>query len=541
MKNNSKADAFIVTKDDGSWDLIGANVLDKYTTKNNTARDGSKQIETLGWDYNSFHEPLYEPEQLLDLLEINTYHAKCVEDVALTSAGLGYTIGEVSEETSIDPVEKKKAENFLSGIKKLNKQLYQRQYDRGSMGYGAIEVIRTGRSNSPITNLKQIPGQHLRRHRDGIRVKQQIGNKTVWFVIYGENYDRHGRPFDVDAETGEICRYNSLAGPNRANEILWSQDYTSKTQFYGMPRIAPAIPTIEGDLSRTQYNTSFFRNYGLPAFAVLISGDFEDYDKEPGDEGYDFTKTLKYKISQQVKEVMKNPHSAMTILMPSEGEEGNVEIKLQPLSVETKEASFRLYRRDNRDEVLTAHRVPAYRIGINETGNLGGSNSKDANRIYKDSVIEPLQLDDENDINMLLRDELGIKTCKFQIIEIDIHDYTNDWKVAREMIDKAVMRPLDAQIYFGERFGIKPDTKNPYLQEYYMNGKPLDQLWENSEYDPPGTSQVLGELEQDLLTELDNDGGGGEDAAAKNLSGESEAIKNAFKQLTKRLQSPFSR
>lgn len=527
---SNKADAFIVTKDNGDWDLIGANVLNQFAIKADVGRDGSKQIPGEGWDYEHFYEPIYDPEKLLDLLELNTYHAKCCEDVARTSGGLGYTINAVSDEVEIDPAEKIKVINYLDRFKKLNKQLYQRQYDRRAMGYGAIEVIREGRSNSDIVNLKHMPSQHLRRHRDGIRVKQQIGTKTVWFVIYGENYDKNGKLFDVDADTGEIVQGNVLAPANRANEILWSMDYTPKSQFYGMANIIPAIPAIEGDTSRTAYNTAFFRNYGVPAFAVTVSGDFEDYDVDPDDPEYDVTQTLKYKISGQIKEVMKNPYSAVTILVPSASEEGNVKVELKPLSIETKEASFRLYRKDNRDEVLVAHRVPGYRIGINENGSLGGSNSSDANRIYKDSVIEPLQLDDEDDINQILIDELDLKTCRFAINEIDIRDFTSDWNVAKDMINTAVMCPYDAQVYFGERFGIKPDENNPYLKEYYLNGKPLDEAWSSNDMDPPGTSQLLDGLEEDLLGEVEDD--------TKDEDGlEGAAIKTAFSRFKSKIRA----
>ena len=43
------------------------------------------------------------------------------------------------------------------------------------------------------------------------------------------------------------------------------------------------------------------------------------------------------RIGQQIKEVIKNPHSAICITIPSEGEEGNVDLKITPLSVQTEE------------------------------------------------------------------------------------------------------------------------------------------------------------------------------------------------------------
>lgn len=532
----SKPDAFIVTKEDGDWDIVNNSVLDRYAVKTDTDTGGSKQIHGDGWDYNSLYEPLYDPEQLLELLELNTYHKQCCDEVARTAGGTGYTVGAVSDVIEINKAEEKRVNEWLASIPRLNNILYKRQYDRRSMGYGAIEIIREGRSRSDVVNLAHIPSHHLRRHRDGVRVKQQIGTRTVWFIIYGENIDEKGRPFDVDAGTGERVRYNSLAPENRANELLWSMDYTPKSQYYGLATIVPAIPTIHGDMSRSSYNTAFFKNYGMPAFAIMVAGDFQDYDVEPDDPEYDVTQTLKYKISGQIKEVMKNPHSAVTVLVPSEGEEGNVSIKLQPLSIETKEASFRLYRRDNRDEILVAHKVPAYRIGINETGNLGGSNSNDANKLYKNSVIEPLQADDEADINLLLEKELGVRTCRFEINEIDVTDLIADIGVAEKMFNMASIRPIDLINHFGERFRLKADD-NPYLKEYYLNGQPLDDVWSTGAVDPPGTDTLLGQLENDLLT-VDEEGEGDE----TDTDGfEGASIKNAFNEFKKRLSATISR
>lgn len=528
MKKN-KPDAFVVTKDDGSWDLIGAGVMEKYAIKADVDNEGSKQLKSDGWEYGeTLLEPLYDPSQLAELLEINTFHAQCCDVVATDAGGLNWTINPVPGREGSDE-SKIKAEEFIMKIRHgINKVLRKRDYDRRAMGYGAIEIIREGRSRTPPVNLVHIPSHLLRRHRDGVRVVQKVGTRTVWFVIYGANRDEKGKPYDVHADTGEKHKYNSLRPEERANELLWSMDYTPKSQYYGLAKVVPAIRAIYGDTSRADYNTAFFKNYGMPAFAVTVAGDFEDYDKVPGDPDYDVTQTLKYKISQQIKEVINNPHSAITILIPSEGEEGNVEIKLQPLSIETKEASFRMYRKDNRDEVLTAHRVPGYRIGINETGALGGSNTDEATKIYKMSVVEPLQSDNEEDINWLLRDEFDITDWQFSISEIDTRDMLEDIKIAGKLFRMAAMTPRQLIEYFGERFGLKADSKNPYLDEYYINGVPLDSLYINMGVDPPGTGSVLRRLENDLS------GVDGEDSD-KSDGVEGRAVKDAFNRLRSRV------
>lgn len=495
----TKADAFIVTTEDGSYDVISADVLERYSIKADIDEDGSKQLKTDGWEYDDMLlEPLYDPYKLCELLEINTYHENCVDVVARDSAGISYDLVPVTGETE-DELNKPEVFKFLENIKpNINELLYRMNYDKRATGYGALELIREDKSKSIPVSISHISSYTLRRTKDGKRVKQQVGNKTVWFVLYGKNYDDNGNLCDVHADTGEFYPYNSLIKEERANKLLWTMEYTTKSKYYGLPKIIGAIQSIAGDLSRSKYNTSFFKNYGVPAFAVMVSGDFVDYDKEPDDPDYDETQTLKYKISKQLKEVMKNPHSAVTILVPSEGEEGNVEIELKPLSVETKEASFRLFRKDNRDEIIHAHRVPPYKVGINETGSLGGSNIQEATANYKNDVVMPNRFDDEYIINQIIKNDFGIMDWEFKITEHDSRDYSNDIALMKELFLMACITPRQIIEYIGDRFGLTAPPDNAFLDEYYLNNVPLQNVWSGGDV-PMEAETMLDSLEMDLL------------------------------------------
>jgi len=197
---------------------------------------------------------------------------------------------------------------------------------------------------------------------------------------------------------------------------------------------------------------------------------------------------------------MKNPHSAVCITVPSEGEEGNVDINLQPLSVDTKEASFRLYRQDNRDEVLHAHKVPPYRLGINETGNLGGTNAGEASNTYLTSTVLPLKSDDEADINYLLREEFGLKDWKFQITNIDQRNDVRDIDSIVKLFDMGSITPRQIINYIGDRFGLKAEEDNPYLDEYFIKGQPLSKMFET--YSPEGEN-MLNNVSNELIKEAE--------------------------------------
>ena len=373
-------------------------------------------------------------------------------------------------------------------------------YDRRSIGYGAIEIIRDTTSKSDIKRLKHIPAHTLRRHTDLKRVVHiNSMGKKVWFVIYGKNYNDDGELCDIDADTGEFKPYNSLPPHQRANELLWSMEYAPGTDYYGRPPIISCLGSIKGDISAVRYNYSFFENYGMPKFAITVTGDFADYDVEPDDPDYDYTKTLKYRISEQIREVIKNPHSAICITIPSEGEEGNVDLKITPLSVQTEEGHFRMYRKDTRDEVIHSHHVDPSRLGIYDAGNLNGTNANQTSNSYKYGTIAPIKSECEALINLIGK-ELEVNTWKFSIEDVAPIDYNDDLKLADFLFARGAMTIRDLIDNFGSKFGLDvEDEDDYYLNARYLNGQPLEMLWNSVEDNPYlEVDTILSSLEDSL-------------------------------------------
>lgn len=492
---SKKSDSFIVTVDnDGNENIVDPNILSNYALKaDSDPATGSKRVPDKAWQYG-IHcvEPKYNPSELADLLDFNSYHADCVDAVATDAAGISYTLLPVEGETESEEERKRFLEFLQECDPSINTMIFRALYDRRSIGYGALELTRWGTSNSLPRRVCHIPAHTLRRHVDEKRVKH-INNlgKEVWFVIYGKNYDADGNLCDVHADTGEWHPYNSLGPNERANELLWTQEYAPKTSYYGRPPIIGSLLSIQGILSAKRYNNTFFENYGMPAFAVTITGDFADYDEEPyitNDKGekvenpnYDVTQTIRYKISQQIKQVIKNPHSAICITIPSEGEDGKVEVKIQPLSIQEEEGSFRIFLKDQRDEIIHAHKVDPSRLGIYDAGKLSGTNGQFTDNSYKYSTVAPIKKEAEDLINVVAREELGIKSWEYRANDLDPKDYKNDMAVAEFLFARAAMTPRDLINNFGDQFGLTAPEDNPYLDEYYLNNQPLEGLWNNVE------------------------------------------------------------
>ena len=496
----SKTDSWIISTDENDeYNIVDKELLQNYALKAEVdPNTGSKQVPDQPWRYGiQVVEPKYDPRELVELLDYNTYHADCVDAVAGDAAGVNYTLVPVEGESENESERLKFTEFLENCTPSINTNIYKMIYDRRAIGYGALEVTRWGTSKSEIRRLCHIPSYTLRRHSDEKRVKHVSDTgKEVWFVLYGENYNEEGELCDVHADTGEWHPYNSLSPEERANELLWTYEYAPKTSYYGRPPIIGSLLSIQGVLIAKRYNNSCFKNYGMPAFAVTITGDFEDYEEpeyleETDNNGekiknpdYDVTQTIRWKISQQIKQVIKNPHSAICITVPSEGEEGNVEVKIQPLSIQTEEGAFRVFLKDERDEIIHAHKVDPSRIGIYDAGKLNGTNAGFTDNSYKYSTVAPIKKEIEDLINMLVKQEFNITTWQYKSNDLDPKDYNNDLKMAEFLFQRAAMTPRDLINNFGDKFGLTAPEDNPYLDEYYLNNQPLEGLWNNTENNP---------------------------------------------------------
>jgi capsid portal protein len=318
----------------------------------------------------------------------------------------------------------------------------------------------------------------------------------------GTNEDENGH-YDVHYLDG-TKHYEGLPEHLRANEVIWKNRPNPVTKLYGKAPATPSIGAIYADHNRARYNIEFFKNYGIPAMYVTITGDFDPGILDPEDPDYDVRNTLQYRITEQLKEVIRNPHSAMVLQVPSEGEDGNVKIDIQPLSTDTKEASFRLFRKDNRDEVIASHHMDPNRVGVTDAGKLGSSNSEMTNNAYRTTTIAPLVRDNEADINYILQHGLGVTDWVFKIVTTDDEKKHVDIDKTIELVKVGLMTPNEAREVIGDEFGLARVEEYPLLDEFYYNGEPLSEKFTDST-DLFGVDTILESLENDFMEDEDEE------------------------------------
>jgi len=461
---------YYVTKDGRA---VPRRELDAYVLKESGA-EASQQIRQEDRFTNAYGDmglvrPLYHPERLAYAPEVNAYHARCCQVKSRDSTGLGWDI--VALTTNPPEGVKEDIERFFETQRTpLVSILSRYQYDIEVIGWGAIEVVRVGYAPDGLPSLlAHVPAHTLRIHKDDNKYAQKRGARTRWFKRIG--YEK-----DIDKDNGGEHELGSLPAERRASELIWSALYSQRSDYYGVPDIVPALGAVHGEIARRDYNIAFFDNFGVPAYAVFITGDFD-----PGLPDEETGKTpLEAGIEEHFKQLSTNPHSVMILSVPSrEGGTADVQIKFQPLATDVKDASFRLYRKDNRDEIISAHGVPPYRLGIAETGSLGGGTAEESTEIYKNSVIRPRQELLESLINQhIIQSEAGFATDQwaFKFREIDTKDEKHDIEVISKMFLMGAATPRDIIQAFGDRFGIEADEADPVLDMRFVNNQPITEM-----------------------------------------------------------------
>lgn len=470
-----------IVLDDG--EVISQSYLDKYALKEGESKQIPEDTFKDRYKGDGLVEPIYNLEALAQLLELNTYHYRAVKTKARDVAGLGYRLEPAEDIESPSDEQKDIAQEFLNNLnpsKTLTEINDMIMVDHEATGNAFYEIIRN--EENELVGIEHIPAHTMRVHNDMKRFVQMRGNNKVWFKRYGlEN--------DVHYATGDIEKPNSIDFKNRATEVMQLKNYTSRSDYYGIPDVVPALSAILGDKERQEYNTSFFDNHAIPAYAVTVTGAELDEDTE---------RQIRQFFQQDVK---KSNHS--TLVLTAKKPEGDysgepVEFNFQALSTDVKEASFRMFRQDNRDEILSSHGVPPYRAGITVEGQMGGSSAKESTEIYKQSIIKPKQEMLESRINrFILQEGLGITDWRFRFEEIDTRDEDKEIERLQLLFNMGYYSPNMLREERGEE-----RVENENMDRHFINGQPIDTTSEETR----AIMHSMKELHQELIKIATKDG-----------------------------------
>jgi len=285
--------------------------------------------------------------------------------------------------------------------------------DLQSTGNAYLEVGRTTRGE--IGYVGHIPSttMRVRRLRDGF--VQVIANKVVYFRNFG------------------ATNANPLGTDLRPNEIIHFKEYSPLNTFYGVPDIMSAIGSLHGDQLASQYNIDYFQNKATPRYVVTLKG--AKLSAEAEDKMFRFLQTG----------LKGQNHRTLYIPLPGDSDTNKVEFKMDPVENGIQEASFKEYRKQNRDDILVAHQVPLSKIGGSDSAAIAAALSQD--RTFKEQVARPAQRNLEKMINKIIKEKTDILEFKFN--ELTLTDEIAQSQIIERLVKTQVMLPNEGRELLG--------------------------------------------------------------------------------------------
>lgn len=296
--------------------------------------------------------------------------------------------------------------------------------DVQATGNGYLEVGRT--ITGEIGYIGHIPATtiRVRRLRDGF--VQIIGNKVVYFRNFGAK------------------NQNPVTSDPRPNEIIHYKEYSPLNTFYGVPDIMSAISSLHGDQLASQYNIDYFGNKAVPRYVVTLKGAKLSADAE--DKMFRFLQTS----------LRGQNHRTLYIPLPGDTDTNKVDFKMEAIESGIQDASFKEYRKQNRDDILIAHQVPLSKIGGGDSANIAAALAQD--RTFKEQVSRPAQRNLEKIINKVIHEKTDVIDFKFN--ELTLTDEIAQAQIIERYIKTQVMTPNEAR----EKLGLpqRPEGDEPF-------------------------------------------------------------------------------
>jgi PBSX family phage portal protein len=403
------------------------------------------QVYRNGYGIFDLITPPYNLYELSSFYDTNFANHAAIDTKVSNTVGLGYKF-EMTSETlmRLENIEEdKRRQNAKKKIERLKRQLsawVEECNDDDSLtktlekvitdmqatGNGYIEIGRT--TNGDIGYIGHIPAttMRVRRLRDGYI---QIIAGTI---VYFRNF--------------QATNSNPVTTDPRPNEIIHLKEYSPLNTFYGIPDIVAAMPSLRGDQMAEQYNIDYFENKAVPRYVITVKG--AKLSSEAEDKLFRFFQTG----------LKGQNHRTLYIPLPGDQDGQKIEFEMHPVETGVQEASFKDYRVQNRDNILTAHQVPLSKLGGGETTSAAMSQD----RTFRDQVAKPLQEYIAKAVNKIVKEKTDVIKLSFN--QVSLTDEIAESQIIERYVKNQVMLPNEAREKLGlpqREGGDKPLELNP--------------------------------------------------------------------------------
>lgn len=387
------------------------------------------------------------------LEEENAIHSGCINAKAADAVGRGWKLEARGKEADPDKEDALREQlNDLCPEESFSELLSMAAEEEEILGWSAWEVLRTPPITGRISALYYLPANTLRisaveEHQEEVWM-QLVEGETRFFVEFGSG-------IMIDAVTGEM-QLEQIEEP--ASEVLLFKRRSRRSPWYGTPKWISAVPAIAELTAIREFNVSFFASGGMADRHIHVTaGDITAAD--------DIAKA----IDETLREFSGRAHLTITTHGTPD-----TSIDVKPLSPTTgkREGQFIVRRQDLIKEVLTAHNMPPYRIGLAELGSLGGSAAREMMRAYRVGSIEPIQTRTENKLNKTLFNPkeggLDLEGYRWVLNDIDYDETELDLKIATEGVTQPILTPNEARQVMG-----KPPINHPAMNRIYIGANAI--------------------------------------------------------------------
>ena len=342
-------------------------------------------------------------------LTLNTFHARATRAKAKDIAGRPWHISGEGQE----PLKQRLTAFFTHafGRDTFARGMGRVWSDYEALGNGFMEVIPTQRGDEPA-GFAHVPATQMWVRLDQLGFVQQLGAEYS-----------HYRDFGLDpAAYAQLPEKDPLASGRDVTSIIHFSQYNAWSPYYGIPSIMPAWQALCMMTLISEFNLRFFSNNAIPDYVVMVEGDTA--------EG-----TVDLIREYFRTHIQGQAHKTLILEAPS----GGAKITFQALQPANKEGAFRLMRLDCRDEILCAHGVPPQKVGVVETGKLGGNLATEQITEYKNSIVTPGQEDLATGLTDVIERGFGAAGLIFEFDPYDIADQKVNAEIDGIYLDRNVI------------------------------------------------------------------------------------------------------
>lgn len=424
--------------------------------------NNTRQLEEFrtGGDYIA---PPYDPNDLLRVVEESDILKPLIGAFATNIALFGYGVRyrKNFDFNKADQTERKAAEEefdrltdlyrYFSPSESFRRLLYRTVYDKETIGWGAIEILRNGAGDicggeyARACNFRiavqrpedrVVSVQQKRKGADGSENTVEVSRvyrKYVQMVSGEKVYFREfGDPRQMDCKTGD---YQDAVPPDRrATEILFLANHCSYSD-YGVPKWAGNIPNLMGNRKSEELNLTYFLNGKMLPFAICVSG---------GQLTEDSLAALKEGVG------VDNAFKALLLeVLPDEKADGLVlsrdgqpktAISVEHLTDTTlSDGLFMDYQSRNREKVRGAFRLPPIYLG--DSTDYNRATAEVAKLIAEEQIFIPEREDITDAFNRVVNSELGIQYCELYLRGPKIGDVSDVAAALQPFITAGTVTP----------------------------------------------------------------------------------------------------